>query len=166
MRKRKATSNIPEAGEGKRGEDGHLGYLLRQANVAFRARLERALADTSITQPQFTVMTMVAAYPGCSGADLARLTLLTAQTVTVIVSNLKRDGLIQAEAHPVHGRVQQLSLTDRGEKMLRACKAIVRQLERDLSAGFSAEEEALVRRWLVRAAISDPEQTTKKNKRA
>jgi hypothetical protein len=38
----------------------------------------------------------------------------------------------------------------------------VQQLERDLCAGFSVDEEAVVRRWLVRTAISDPDQTAKK----
>eukprot|EP01037_Dinobryon_pediforme_P042675 gene42675-53221_t len=156
MRKPKMATGIPEIGEGKRGEDGHLGYLLRQANVAFRTRLERALADTGVTQPQFTVLTMVAAYPGCSSADLARLSMLTAQTVTVIVSNLKRDGLVAAVPHPVHGRIQQLALTEQGERKLKDCKTIVQRLERDLSVGLSAEEEAVVRRWLVRAATGQP----------
>ena len=36
---------LPEAGEGKRGMEGHLGYLLRQAAQAHRNRVERALAD-------------------------------------------------------------------------------------------------------------------------
>lgn len=162
MRKRKSVTSVPEAGEGKRGEAGHLGYLLRQANVAFRARLERALSHTGVTQPQFVVMTMIDAYAGCSSADLARLSLLTAQTVTVIVTNLKRDGLVQAVPHPIHGRIQQLSLTDRGQNILRSCKAVVRQLERDLSAGFSREEEDVIRRWLVRAALNDTDEVAKK----
>ncbi len=163
MRKPEDATSAPEVGEGKRGEDGHLGYLLRQANVAFRLRLERALVDTGVTHPQFAVMTMVDAYPGCSNADLARLSLLTAQTVTVIVSNLKRVGFVEAEPHPVHGRIQQLSLTDQGRRVLRDCKAIVRRLERDLSVGFSAQEEAVVRRWLVCAAAGD--QTSRKTVR-
>ena len=33
---------VPAPGEGKRGEDGYLGYLLRQAQGAARLSLERA----------------------------------------------------------------------------------------------------------------------------
>ncbi|MGL6468642.1 hypothetical protein ACSZNP_15270 [Aeromonas hydrophila] len=62
---------------GKRGEAGHLGYLLRQAAAAQRLRMERALADLPITAPQFALLTMLDAYPGSSNAELARLTLLT-----------------------------------------------------------------------------------------
>ena len=62
----------PKAGEGKRGPEGHLGYLVRQANVAVRAAMEKALADIDATPAQFAVLTMIVAYPGISGAELAR----------------------------------------------------------------------------------------------
>ena len=80
--------SIPEPGQGKRGEEGYLGYLLRQASAAQRLRMERAMADVDVTLPQFLVLTMLRAYPGISNADLARLTMLTPQTVSVIVANL------------------------------------------------------------------------------
>jgi hypothetical protein len=50
------------------------------------------------------VLTMLKAYPGLSGADLARVAVLTPQTVGVIIGNLERDGAIRKEPHPVHGR--------------------------------------------------------------
>jgi DNA-binding MarR family transcriptional regulator len=152
-----APGKIPAPGYGKRGEDGHLGYLLRQANVAFRTRLERALADTGVTQPQFVVLTMIDAYPGCSGADLARLSLLTPQTVSVIVSNLKRDGLLQSGPHPVHGRIRCLSLTVPGNDVLARCKDSANALEAEIAAPLSASEAAVVRRWLVRVATGGAE---------
>ena len=46
--------------------------------------MERALTDIGVTPPQFTVLTMIVAYPGASGADLARLTFLTPQTINVV----------------------------------------------------------------------------------
>jgi hypothetical protein len=72
---------IPRPGEAKRGPEGHVGYLLRQASVALRGAMDRALAELGVTTPQFSVLTMIAAYPGASGADLARLTFLTPQAM-------------------------------------------------------------------------------------
>ncbi len=97
-------------GQGKRGEKGYLAYLLRQAQAATRLTLERALADLGVTPPQFAVLTMLKAYPGLSGADLARVALLTPQTVGVIIRNLERDGAIRKKPHPMHGRVLQWTL--------------------------------------------------------
>jgi DNA-binding MarR family transcriptional regulator len=143
----------PPPGSGKRGEDGHIAYLLRQAQAATRLTLERALADLGITQPQFAVLTMLNAYPGLSGADVARVALLTPQTVGVIIGNLERDGAIRKTPHPVHGRVLQWTLTRRGSGLLDRCRRRVTTVERRLVAGLSATAEATIRRWLSRIAL-------------
>ena len=138
----------PQPGQGKRGEQGYLGYLLRQAQAAARLTLERALADLGVTPPQFVVLTMLKAYPGLSGADLARVALLTPQTVGVIIRNLERADAIRKTPHPVHGRLLQWTLTRRGLTLLDQCRRHVMALERRLSAGLSRSAQATVRRWL------------------
>jgi DNA-binding MarR family transcriptional regulator len=142
----------PPPGRGKRGEKGYLAYLLRQAQAATRLTLERALADLGITPPQFAVLTMLKAHPGLSGADLARVALLTPQTVGVIIRNLERDGAIRKTPHPVHGRVLQWTLTRRGGTLVEKCRRHVTALERRLMAGLGAKAQATVRRWLSKIA--------------
>ena len=141
--------HVPAAGEGKRGEQGYLGYLLRQAHAAVRLTMERTLADLGVTSPQFAVLTMLKAYPGLSGADLARLTFLTPQTVGVIIRNLDRDGAIVMTPHPVHGRIQQWPLTPRGATLLKACRQRVLELEKRLARDLGARTEVAIRRWLA-----------------
>ena len=143
---------IPRPGEGKRGPEGHLGYLLRQASVALRTAMDRALADQSLTSPQFAVLTMVVAYPGASGADLARLTFLTPQTINVIVRNLERDGAIEKTAHTTHGRILQLSATAKGQALLKRCRARVAEVEAGLAGLLGRDEQRTVRRWLSAVA--------------
>ena len=142
----------PPPGRGKRGEKGYLAYLLRQAQAATRLTQERALADLGITPPQFAVLTMLKAHPGLSGADLARVALLTPQTVGVIIRNLERDGAIRKTPHPVHGRVLQWTLTRRGGTLLEKCRRHVTALERRLMAGLGTKAQATVRRWLSKIA--------------
>jgi DNA-binding MarR family transcriptional regulator len=142
----------PPPGQGKRGEQGYLGYLLRQAQAAARLTLERALADLGVTPPQFVVLTMLKAYPGLSGADLARVALLTPQTVGVIIRNLERTGAIRKTPHPVHGRLLQWTLTRRGLTLLDKCRRHAMELERRLTAGLSAAGQVTVRRWLSNIA--------------
>ena len=122
---------IPDVGEGKRGEAGYFGYLLRQAGAAHRLRMERVLAD------------------------LARLSVLTPQTVSVIVANLERSGAIVRRPHAVHGRIQQIDVTEAGRALLKQCRARVKKLEARMTAGFSPEEEQVIRRWLVSVARED-----------
>jgi DNA-binding MarR family transcriptional regulator len=147
-----AAVRVPAPGEGKRGEQGYLGYLLRQAHAAVRLKMERTLADLGVTSPQFAALTMLNAYPGLSGADVARLTFLTPQTVGVIIRNLERDGAIVMTPHPVHGRIQQWTLTPRGATLLKACRERVVELEKRLVGGLDAEAEASIRRWLASVA--------------
>src|SRR5712675_430385 len=142
----------PPPGRGKRGEKGYLAYLLRQAQAATRLTLERALADLGVTPPQFAVLTMLRAYPGLSGADLARVALLTPQTVGVIIRNLERDGAIRKTPHPVHGRVLQWTLTRRGAMLLGQCRRHANALEQRLMAGLAPREQLAVRRWLSKIA--------------
>jgi DNA-binding MarR family transcriptional regulator len=142
----------PPPGLGKRGEDGHIAYLLRQAQAATRLTLERALDDLGTTPPQFAVLTMLNAYPGLSGADVARVALLTPQTVGVIIGNLERDGAIKKTPHPVHGRVLQWALTRRGLNLLGKCRRRVSAVERRLVAGLGNKAELTIRRWLAKIA--------------
>lgn len=155
MHKPKSSASIPRPGEGKRGEQGYLGYLLRQASGAYRLRMDRIMSDLGVTHPQFSVLTMLDAYPGLSNADLARLSVLTPQTVSVIVTNLERMGAITRRPHAVHGRIQHIDVTDSGRQLLAECKKRILAVEKRLRSGLSAEEERTIRRWLVRLAVED-----------
>jgi DNA-binding MarR family transcriptional regulator len=143
---------VPRPGEGKRGPEGHLGYLVRQANVAVRAAMEKALSGLDVTPPQFAVLTMIAAYPGLSGADLARLTFLTPQTINVTVRNLEKGGTIEKSAHAVHGRILRLTATPKGQALLRRCRGRVMDVEDRIAGLVGRDEEKVVRRWLSAVA--------------
>src|SRR5512146_660198 len=111
--------------------------------------MERALADLAVTPPQFAVLTMLVAYPGLSNADLARLSLLTPQTASVIVGNLLKRGALSRRPHAVHGRILELAVTPAGRKLLSRCRERVQAVERDLAQGLTRQEEKTVRRWLA-----------------
>ena len=145
-------SVLPKEGEGKRGEHGYLGYLLRQAAAVHRLRMERALSDLGVTPAQFSVLTMLAAYPGQSNADIARLALLTPPTVTVIVKNLEAMGAISKRDHAVHGRIQHIDLTKEGIRLLAKCRQRVQLLESSLEDELSKNESQAIRLWLSRVA--------------
>jgi DNA-binding MarR family transcriptional regulator len=151
----KSVKSIPSPGEGKRGEHGYLGYLVRQASHAIRTATERALEDLEVTLPQFLVMTMVQAYPGCSGADVARLTMLTPQTISVIIANLEREGRLTREDSPEHGRIRQMRLTAEGSGLLARCRMRTHQVEEKLAASMPPGAEPAIRRWLADVTTVD-----------
>ena len=143
---------LPAPGEGKRGETGHIGYLLRQAGNAYHSHLARAFVDLGITPPQFSVMTMIAAYPGLSNADIARLALLTPQTVSVIIGNLVKAGIVARRPHAVHGRIRHLELTAKGQALLATAKTRVQAVDDGIMAGVAPRSEHMLRKWLAGVA--------------
>lgn len=146
---------LPRAGEGKRGRDGYTAYLVRQANAAIRRALDRALDDLAITSPQFSVLIVIGAYEPLSSAELARLALLTPQTINDIVRQLEQRGAIKRSPHAVHGRILNVTLTAEGRRLLGRCRARADTVNRHLDAGFETEaERAAVRRWLSHVATA------------
>lgn len=141
-------------GEGFRGPDGNLGFLLRQAQHALRGAIDRALRELDLTGPQFSLLGIVHAEPGISGADAARDGMLTAQTTQEVIVALERRGLIERRAHARDRRIRQVHLTARGEAAYAAAQERVRVLEARMADGLRAEELRQVKRWLVRCAAS------------
>ena len=139
-------------GEGARGAEGHIGYLLRQAQAAFRLAGDAALADLGLTLPQFTLLTLTGAYGPVSGAALARLSFQTPQTVDAVLKNLARAGLVARTPDPQHGRILRAALTATGETRLTGAKRRINALERRLTAGLGTDAERTVRAWLAAVA--------------
>lgn len=156
----------PHVGEGKRGTEGHIAYLLRQAGAAVRATLDAELAAIGVTGAQFLVLTLLDAYPGISGAELARLTQLTPQTINLVVRKLERDALIGRAPHETHGRVLRMELTAKGRQALARCKRTADAVEQRMRALLDAPREAVVRRWLVDLAQTLAPETRTRSARA
>jgi DNA-binding MarR family transcriptional regulator len=154
MAKRTSSRVVPVVGAGKRGPDGHIGYLLRQAQAAVRLAHDVALTEAGLTTPQFLVLNLLDAYPGASGAELARTAQLTPQTMNLIVRKLERERLIARDEHETHGRVLRLTLTALGTSRLRQAKMVSDKIERRILALADADTERKLRRWLVDVAVT------------
>jgi len=139
-------------GEGKRGPEGHIGYLLRQAQAAFRHACDTSLAEIELTLPQFGLLTLLGAQGSLSGAELARLSVQTPQTVDTVIKNLERGGLVARTPDPAHGRILRASLTATGQGRLAGAKRRVDAIERRLTAELAPDQEAAVRTWLAAVA--------------
>ncbi len=149
---RRGLPRLPAIGEAKRGPEGYLTYLLRQANAAVRLALDRALAKEEMTYPQQAALTMIRAYGAISAADLARLAMLTPQTVNGIVRALEERGAIRKEPDPAHGRILRLVVTEEGRDLNRRCRALTAPIEAGLRARLDPAHQQALREWLVDVA--------------
>lgn len=149
---REGLPHLPLVGEAKRGPGGYLTYLLRQANASVRLALDRALAKENMTYPQQSALTMIRAYEAISAADLARLTMLTPQTINGIVRALEMRSAIRKEPDPAHGRILRLTVTEEGRALNKRCRALTAPIEAALNAKMGVKDQAAIRQWLVAAA--------------
>lgn len=144
--------SVPLIGQRYRGVEGRSGYLLRQAYQRFRAAMDNALRARDLTPAKYGALSVLARDPGASGAELARASNTTPQAMNSILVTLEREGLVERNPHPTHGRILQVTLTDDGLRRLEAAHPAVRGLEEVIEEGFTPEEIAAVKGWLVTAA--------------
>ena len=139
-------------GEGFRGPDGRMGYLLRQAHQAMRTAMERELRDLNITASQYSLLSVLGNQPGLSVTELAGDSMLTQQTTSEIVRVLIREGLVASTPHENDRRARRIDLTGRGAVVLREADERVRAIEEEALARLGAGERSDVLRWLVDCA--------------
>jgi DNA-binding MarR family transcriptional regulator len=143
---------VTAIGEGFRGPDGRIGYLLRQANQAFRAAAQAELAPLGLTFPQYSVLSVADAEPELSGAELARDSMLTPQTANEIVSLLAASGLLERRPDAGDKRLRRMAVTEAGRDLLSRARPVVHAVERHMTSSLSDADRARLRGWLTDCA--------------
>jgi DNA-binding MarR family transcriptional regulator len=143
-----------DIGEGFRGRDGSVAFLLRQANSALRTVIERELAPLGITGPQYSALNVIARLPGLSGTELARASALTQQTTNEILVALERKRWIVRKPRVGNRRVLDVHPTDEGRRVISRARRIVYRIERRMIDDLDARNQARLREWLVLCAKS------------
>ena len=118
---------------------------------------DQALRPLKLTHPQYVVLTITNAYGSQSGAELARMTQLTPQTVTVITRNLVRDRLLKREPDPRHRKVVLFDISGEGKDLLSRAREMLVAVEARYTKGLTPTEIGLLRAWLVSVAKAGTE---------
>lgn len=146
---KKNKPSVSAGNVGKHGEYKLISYLLKQVSAVFSLQIERALAKYKLTGPQFAILGLIRSHRGISSADLARRSLKTRQTISVIVANLEKMELISRHSHAIHKKIQQLEITDKGLVLHNQCREAVWETEKELLMDNSYENEGMIRNWLL-----------------
>lgn len=126
-------------------------YLLRQANAAVQQAVDRELEGLGLSLPQYSALTMIAAYDGLSGADLSRLSMLTPQSANETIKRLESAGMITRQADPRHGRIIQLHISPKGRELLSKARSRTDRVEEFLRT-IAGSMETDMKEWLVEIA--------------
>ncbi|GAB4206934.1 MAG: MarR family transcriptional regulator [Roseiflexaceae bacterium] len=131
-----------------------IGYQIKRVQQLLRAQMDEQLRGLGLTTPQYAALSELERAPGLSSAALARRCFVTAQTMNEIAANLLGRGLLVRHAHPEHGRILQLSLTAQGAELVAQAHLLVAQIEQQMVAPLSAEEQEQLLGYLERCGAA------------
>lgn len=146
-------AGLTRPGERYRGAEGRIGFLLRQAQTAVRAAIGAAVQPLGLTPAQFSLLGVLGHEGELSSAELAKLAMISPQSVGGIVTNLERAGWVARRRADDHGRIIWLALTDSGRRILERAQQRVSVIENELFKDAKPADVQLIRRWLVACAL-------------
>jgi|SRR5665213_693164 len=125
-------------------------YVVKQLELAVRARLDTICRDNGVTTTQYTALSVLRIRPGMSSAQLAVRSFITPQSAHQIVTELETRGYIERKPDSFNRRILRINLTDEGLVLLRSCDGAVDQLESQMFEGFHGREPLELQRSLNR----------------
>ncbi len=126
-------------------------YAVGRVGQGVRRELRTVLAPWDLSVPEYTTLSVLAARPGLSNAQLARRALVAPPSMIEVLAKLERRGLLRREADPAHARIRPATLTAAGRELLRAADPAVRALEDRILDGVPDSERALAGRVMLLA---------------
>jgi DNA-binding MarR family transcriptional regulator len=132
-------------------------YVIKQVELAVRARLDEILRPDGLTALQYTALTVLERHPDLTSAELARNSFVTAQTMADMVVILRERGLLDRHRDVADRRRLVLALTADGRRLLKAYRGKVARLEAEMLAPLTARQAAQLRTSLsaCRAVLAD-----------
>jgi DNA-binding MarR family transcriptional regulator len=130
----------------------HLGYWLRRVSNHVSGAFARALQTRHTSVAEWVVLCHIQEQPGITPGELAEPLDLTRGAVSKVIDKLEAKNWIARSAKPGDSRVQLLSLTRRGSRILPQLAEIADQNDREFFDGLGAGERATLRRLLGKLA--------------
>jgi DNA-binding MarR family transcriptional regulator len=120
-------------------------YLMKQVELAVRARLDELVRPAGLTALQYTALTVLERHPDLTSAHLARNSFVTAQSMADMVTSLRAQGLIDRHQDLHDRRRLVLSLTEDGRKLLDRYRQAVVDLEAEMLSDLTADQASDLR---------------------
>jgi DNA-binding MarR family transcriptional regulator len=129
-----------------------IGFNLRMAQDASFQAFSRLSQEIGVRPGRFATLTLIGKNPGISQTALSRANSRDKSTLTPLIADLVRRGLIRRTRTRGDRRSYRLTLTKEGEQVLAQLTACAREHERRLDAVIGARERAAFLRTLRRLA--------------
>lgn len=132
--------------------ESHLGYWLRRVSNHVSGAFAHTLEKKHASVAEWVVLCRIAAQPGISPGEIAETLDLTRGAVSKILDKLEAKSWITRSTQPEDSRVQLLSLTRSGHRILPQLAEIADQNDREFFAVLDPAESATLRQLLGKLA--------------
>lgn len=127
-------------------------YLLKGLHHSLRQAVDEGLrrGRIDLSFAHLATLYTIDAEPGLAGAELARRSSVTAQTMNTILHRMERDGQLERRPHPSSSRADSWFVTARGNKQLDQAKVVGKAIWRRMLAALAAREVTQLQNLLHR----------------
>jgi DNA-binding MarR family transcriptional regulator len=126
-----------------------LGLSIKRLQDQHHRTLDAKLTSLGVSLVQWHALREIDRHPGSSQLRLAELTFNSAQAFGTLVTRMESAGLIRRT--PSVGRAFALSLTPKGEKLLKEGKQVVLDVLADSFGGLSEKECSTLQKLIAKA---------------
>ncbi|WP_430788956.1 MarR family winged helix-turn-helix transcriptional regulator [Actinoplanes sp. G11-F43] len=123
-------------------------FDLMTAERALRRRIDARSGDSGIGAAGAGVLFHLAQHDNALIGDVSAAMCASPSGMSGLVSRLEKGGLVAKTPDPADARAVRLSLTPAGRETVGLAKSVVRELNAEMSDGFTDAELAVVARWL------------------
>lgn len=135
-----------------RSPDPTLRHALKHVSRLYQSELRFRMQKYGVSDAAYVTMFVLRRIPNLSSADLARWTGVTAQGGNQILKGLISDGLVERHHSPVHGRILEARLTERGERAIIECEREADELEKQMCSTMADDESEVLENLLRKCA--------------
>ncbi len=134
----------------------NVGFALRHLMQTFRQLVDSTIRarGMEISFPHFMVLKVLAQEPGLSGAQLARRTTVTAQSMNGLLRGMESTGMILREKHPENRRTDSWFMTRSGLKQVTEAGEIADSVINRMLASISKADAARLAELLHECATA------------
>jgi DNA-binding MarR family transcriptional regulator len=127
-------------------------YLLKGLHHSLRQVVDEGLrrGRIELSFAHLATLYTIDAEPGLAGAELARRSSVTAQTMNTILHRMERDGQLERRPHPSSSRADSWFVTTRGGKQLDQARVVGRAIWRKMLSALAEREVAQLQNLLHR----------------
>jgi DNA-binding MarR family transcriptional regulator len=112
--------------------------IVHEITLQLRRRFDELASDIGIMRPQWRILLMLSEQEGPHQAGLAEALSIEQITLSRLVDQLERDGLVERRADALDRRLRRLFLTPAAAPVLNDMRAVLAQLEIDALNGLPA----------------------------